>query len=321
MISRRGALGLFGGLFGGLIGAAAVAPRVAAASKLAYELVPQPVGDGVWLVEGSTDYFSMQNGGAIVNVVLLRGESGLILVDSGPSLRYGEALVAMARGLDIRGISAVFNTHHHPDHFFGNQVFTGVPIHALGRTQSLAFEQGDAFSDNMYRLLGDWMRGTEVVPPTAVVEGGDLVVDGRAFNALALGGHTEADLALVDLQTGLLIGGDLVFFDRAPTTPSADLGMWRQSLDVLAGVEAAAVIPGHGPVDRAGVSIAQTRAYLDWLEGALRAGARQGLDMVELMALDLPAEFAGMGAMPAEYHRSVSHLYPGIELEELPRGN
>ncbi|MDJ0629920.1 MAG: quinoprotein relay system zinc metallohydrolase 1 [Rhodobacter sp.] len=306
----------------GLLGASALAPASGFASpRLAYALVPIEIGDGVWMVEGSTDYFSMQNGGAIVNVTLLRGDSGLIVVDSGPSLRYGEALKTMALGLDIRGVSAVVNTHHHPDHFFGNQVFRDVPIHALGATQAAAFADGEAFADNMYRLLGDWMRGTEVVPPTAVVAGGDLVIDGRMFAALPLSGHTAADLALVDRATGNLIAGDLVFFNRAPTTPSADLDAWRASLDVLADTEASAIVPGHGPYDTVGASVAQTRAYLDWLEATLRQGARDGLGMVELMDLDPPAEFAGMGAMPQEFHRTVAHLYPGIETEILPLGN
>lgn len=313
MLSRRSALGL--------IGASALAPRAFASPRFAYDLAPQQVADGVWMVEGATDYFTMENGGAIVNVVLLQGQSGLILVDTGPSLRYGEALTSMALALDIRGVSAAVNTHHHPDHFFGNQVFAGVPIHALGETQSAAFAEGDAFSDNMYRLLGDWMRGTEVVPPTAVVAGGEVVIDGRAFDALPLDGHTVADLALVDRQTGLLIAGDLVFYDRAPTTPSADLDRWRKSLEVLAGTDASGVIPGHGPVDRAGKAIAQTRAYLDWLDKTLRDAAGNGLDMVEIMELPLPPEFAAMGAQPQEFQRSIAHLFPSIETEVLPLGN
>ncbi|MDJ0824775.1 MAG: quinoprotein relay system zinc metallohydrolase 1 [Rhodobacter sp.] len=312
-LSRRQSLGL--------IGAAALAPRAAAAARLAYDLVPQQVADGIWMVEGATDYFSMRNGGAIVNITLLQGASGLIVVDSGPSLRYGEALKAMALGLDIRGVSAVVNTHHHPDHFFGNQVFADVPILALGGTQAAAFADGEAFADNMYRILGDWMRGTEVVPPTAVVEGGDLVIDGRGFEALPLAGHTGSDLALVDRASGNLIAGDLVFFDRAPTTPSADLAAWRAALDVLAGVEASAIVPGHGPYDTGGASIAQTRAYLDWLEAALTGAAREGLDMIEAMDLELPEAFVSMGAMPEEFHRSVAHLYSGIESEVLPLGN
>lgn len=311
MISRRHALGLI----------AAAPGALHAQARLSYDLVPVPVANGVWMIEGATEYFTARNGGAIVNCALLRGETGLIAFDTGPSRRYGEALARAARQIDLRGISAVINSHHHPDHFFGNQVFADRPIHALGQTQVLAASEGEAFADNMYRLLGDWMRGTEVVPPSRVLEGGEAVIDGRRFTAYPLAGHTGADLAVLDHQSGLLITGDLVFLDRAPTTPSADLAMWRKSLEVLSGVQAGAVLPGHGPLDTAGAAIAQTGAYLDWLGSTLRAAAAEGLDMIEIMQRPLPAEFAAMGAQPGEFRRSVAHLFLGIEREVLPRGN
>jgi quinoprotein relay system zinc metallohydrolase 1 len=311
-LSRRGVLG-------GIAGTLAVqaVPKVWA-TPLSYDLRPQAVADGIWMVEGVREYFSQANGGAIVNCVMLETGNGMLIVDTGPSLRFGEALKSAALQLTGRGISGVINTHHHPDHFFGNQVFADLPIRALAQTGSLALANGDAYSDNMYALLGDWMRGTEPVPPTLSIVPGEFEVGGRTLKALPLAGHSEADLALVDLKTGTLIAGDLAFLDRAPTTPSADIGKWRDSLDFLSGVEAAAIIPGHGPVDRSGQSIVQTRAYIDWLETTLKSAAREGLDMIEIMDLPLPDAFATMGAQPQEFHRSVVHLYPDIEKQLLP---
>lgn len=313
MLTRRTILGALAAL--------PLAPRAFAQARLSYDLVAKPLADGIWMVEGATDHFSMQNGGAIVNITLIKGDSGLILIDTGSSRRYGEALVTLARSLDIRGISTVVNTHHHPDHFFGNQIFAGTPILALGETRQAALAEGEGFADNMYRILGDWMRGTEVVPPTDVIAGGDIRLDGRDFLALPLGGHTAADLALLDRRTGTLIAGDLVFHNRAPTTPSADLPRWIASLDALDAQKPALLLPGHGPADPTGAAITQTRDYLRWLDTALRDGAQSGLDMVELMDTPLPERFATMGAQPQEYQRSVTHLFPGVELEELPRGN
>ena len=301
----------------GLIGASLAVPA-RARERLHYDLAPRSVADGIWMLEGSTDYFSMENGGDIVNCAIIEGDDGLIVVDTGPSRRYGEAMLEVLRNLSGKPVAGVINTHHHPDHFFGNQVFEGIPIRALSETGALAQEQGEDFSDNMYRILGDWMRGTEVVPPTQSLTPGRLELAGRAFDVLPLAGHSEADLALLDISTGVLIAGDLAFLDRAPTTPSADLGTWRESLDTLSALEAAAVLPGHGAFDPALASLAQTRAYINWIETALRDAADEGLDMVEVMELPLPDRFAAMGAQPEEYHRSVSHLFPDIEADSLP---
>ncbi len=317
MLSRRLALGLLGGTIAGAL----TPPRAFAQARHVYDLQPIAIGDGLWMIEGDTAYFSRQNGGAIVNITLMKGDSGLILIDSGPSLRYGEALARLGRQLDLRGVSAVVNTHHHPDHFFGNQVFADKPIYSLGETQVAARAEGDGFADNMYRILGDWMRGTEVVAPNKVLGGGSVLIDGRSFEALPLSGHTVADLALLDRQSGTLVAGDLAFLDRAPTTPSADIAVWLQSLDALGASNAAQLVPGHGPLDRTRRAVPQTRAYLAWLDGHLRQGAGEGRDMVELIDMALPDAFAGMGAQPQEYQRSVAHLFPEIERQELPRGN
>lgn len=317
MTTRRAALGL---LAGGVAHVAQTSPLWAEA-RHSYDLRPVPILSGVWMIEGATEYFSRDNGGAIVNCAILQGKSGLILIDSGSSRRYGEALNLTLRKLDLRGVSTVINTHHHPDHYFGNQVFADKPILALGGTIAAARAEGDGFSDNMYRLLGDWMRGTEPVPPSIEIGTGDIVVDGRRLAALPLGGHTASDLALIDAETGLLITGDLVFLDRAPTTPHADLARWQEALTTLAAVQAPAVLPGHGPLDRAGIAIRQTSAYLTWLNDRLVAAAGMGLDMIEIMETPLPDEFASMGAQPQEFHRSVSHLYPEIERMILPRAN
>ena len=302
-------------------GAACVAGPSYAAPRLQYDLVPKQVASGVWMIEGKTEYFTSENGGAIVNCALLESDAGIIVVDSGPSLRYGEALLRAISQMPSARVAAVINTHHHPDHFFGNQAFIDVPVMALGQTKSLAALHGDAFSDNMYLLLGDWMRGTEVIPPDTVIEGGTLEIGGRVLDMIPLVGHTEADLAVLDVQTGTLIAGDLAFLNRAPTTPTADLTLWKQSIDILQSVEASAIIPGHGPFDSGKHSLDLTRDYLIWLEATLRNAALEGLDMVEIMAIVPPIHFLNMGAMPEEFHRSVTHLFSDIEKANLPRAN
>lgn len=320
-VSRRHALALgAAGAAAGMTAAAAPA-RVFAAPRHVYDLAPHQVADGIWMVTGATEYFSEANGGAIVNIALLETPEGMIIVDTGASRRYGEALRAAARAIHPLGAREVLITHHHPDHYFGNQVFTDLPIRALGPTVDLAARNADAYADNLYRLLGDWMRGTEPAPPTRVLSPGPIQILGRRFRALALAGHTESDLALLDEATGTLIAGDLAFLDRAPTTPDADLARWRRSLAELSALAPAAILPGHGPFDRSRAALAQTQAYLDWLGTALREAAAQGLDMTEIMALSPPAQFAAMGAMPNEYHRSVAHLFPDVERAALPRAN
>ena len=304
-----------------LLGAACVpvtSTKLFATPNKTYDLVPYKVGDGVWMVEGTTEYFTQENGGAIVNCALFETDLGMVIVDTGPSLRYGRALREAAHQINGRGIAACINTHHHPDHFFGNQVFADRPIYGLDRMISLAKTEGDAFSDNMYRLLGDWMRGTEVTPPTKTLDSSSLRIGNRSFRLIPLAGHTDSDLVLIDQKTGTLVSGDLAFLDRAPTTPHADISKWRESIEFLKSLANPGILPGHGPFDTAGKSLDQTLDYINWLERTLVQAANAGHDMMEIMEHSVPERFASMGAMPTEFHRSVSHLYPTIERNVMP---
>ncbi|WP_444837040.1 MBL fold metallo-hydrolase, partial [Aliihoeflea sp.] len=168
-------------------------------------------------------------------------------------------------------------------------------------------------------MLGDWMRGTELVLPAKAIDSDGEDFGGRRLGLIKLGGHSSGDLALLDEATGTLIAGDLVFHDRAPSTPTADIARWRTSLAALAALPHQGLIPGHGAFDPSGGNaIAQTRGWLDWLEDALTGAVGAGLDMVNAGNIAIPERFAGLAAARYELQRSVSHLYPALEARMLP---
>lgn len=290
-----------------------------------YRLEAVPVAREVGVFLGRSEEFSRGNGGNIVNTGFIVTAAGLVVIDTGPSRRYGEQMRAAMARIDPGPVLQVFNTHHHPDHFLGNQAFAGLPIAALAATRDGIVRDGNAFAENLYRLSGDWMGGTEVLAPTATIGGGRLHLGGRSLRLLSLAGHTGADLAIYDESSGVLFAGDLVFNERAPTTPHAHLGRWLAALDVLEAVTRepgfAALVPGHGPVARDAEPIRRTRAWLLWLRRSMAVAAETGLDMNELLRQPLPPEFAGMAVAASEYRRSVGHLFPAAEEEALAHGH
>lgn len=285
----------------------------AARAEWDYRLEPRQIAEHTWVLEGRLEDFSFSNGGNIVNTGFIATPAGVVVIDSGPSRRYGEQLLAAIRRVSDQPVVKVLLTHHHPDHFLGNQAFPPASLAALPATIDGLKAEGGAFTENMYRLNGDWMRDTEMVVPTQAVTPGILEIGGHRLELLALTGHTGADLAVFDHRTGVLFAGDLVFHQRAPTTPHARLDHWLGSLDRLAALPFKTVVPGHGPVARDATPLAQTRAYLLWLGESMAQGAGAGLDMTEMLDRPLPEPFRHLAVEPEEYRRSVSHLYPAAE--------
>ncbi len=289
----------------------------AMAADFDYGLKPVEVAPGTYVFEGRTEDFSVRNGGNIVNTGFIVTSAGVVVIDTGPSRRYGQQMRAAIGRITRQPVVRVFNTHHHPDHFLGNQGYADVGIEALPETVQAIGREGKALTENMYRLNGDWMRDTEALAPRALDGVGSASVGDHRLKLVPRRGHTAGDLAVFDETTGVLFAGDLVFYNRAATTPHADLAEWQKSLDALERMPFKVLVPGHGPVVRDARAIAQTRDYLAWLAATLRQAAERGLDMNEVMALPLPERFKDIALTDIEYRRSVTHLYPALEQAAL----
>lgn len=301
-----------------LIAGAAALPLLPARVRARdYALAPHEVAAGLWMIEGRREVFSRGNGGDIVNVALLATDHGALVIDSGSTQGMGAAIHAFAEER-LGGVAALINTHHHPDHWFGNGAFAGLPVMALPATRALCREFAQDFAESLYAILGLWMAGTQPQPADRDIAPGALTIGGRQLRALPLAGHTAADLVLLDQATGVLIAGDLVFLDRAPSLPDADFAQWLSALDQIAALAPAAVLPGHGAFHRRGEGLAQTRAYLTATRRRLDLAADLGLCPVEAMSAGPVPEFARMGANPEEYLRSVVRRWADHERQALP---
>jgi quinoprotein relay system zinc metallohydrolase 1 len=296
-----------------------VVPQLFAAEK-DYGLQPQKLAEGTYLLLGRTAHFSFSNGGNIVNTAFIVTEAGVVVIDTGPSRLYGEQLRAAIARVTSQPIVQVFITHMHPDHFLGNQAFEDLPIAALAGTREGIQHLGESFNDNLYRLVGSWMRGTRVVVPDETVVPGVREIGGHRLRLIALQGHTGDELALLDETTGVLFAGDLVFHGRTPTTPHAELHPWQDALAKLRGLDFQLLVPGHGEPVAGTVAIDQTADYLNWLESHLSKAAESGAAMAELLHPQAPFWVRDLAVFHGEYPRSLSHLYPALEAAALARG-
>jgi quinoprotein relay system zinc metallohydrolase 1 len=295
-------------------------PLLAAAQD--YRLQARALAPGVWVVEGANADFSPANGCNIINTGFIATEAGALVINTGPSRLYGEQLRALAERTTGRGVAAVLHLNLHPDYFLGNQAFADVPRWATTETSAGIQRESAAYEINLYRLCGDWMKGTSTLAPDraidAAVRAGRWRLGGREFELVELRGHTASDLVLVDRSSGVAFVGGLVFAERVPTTPHAEVPAWLQSLDRLQALGLKTVVPSHGPVHADGRGLAGTRDFLQWLDRHFAVAAAQGWEMNELLRAPVPAPFRTWAAFETEYVRNVAHLYPRYERATLP---
>lgn len=282
-------------------------------NKFNYDLKAVEIAKNTYLFEGKQEDFSVENGGDVANTAFIVTDDGVIVIDTGVSNRYGEQQRAAIAKITDKPILGVYLTHHHPDHFLGNQAYSDTKIYALAETTKSIRVQGEDFRTNMYRLVGDWMRGTLLVMPTEKLIAGKKTIGNHDLEFYSVDGHTEADLVIFDRTTGVLFTGDLVFNGRTPTTPHANVDKWKIALSKLKEIPFKILVPGHGSIAKDTAPIDQTSNYISWLVDTLKEGASNGMDMNEVMRVKIPEVFQSLSLVNIELTRSVTHLYPAFE--------
>lgn len=299
--------------------------------RLDYGLRARQLADGVYVVEGANADFSVANGCNIINTGFITTGAGVVVINTGTSRFYGEQLRALIKRTTPEPVVQVIHLNLHPDYFLGNQGFADVARLATPVTRAGISREADAYETNLYRLCGDWMKGTETAPvrpdrdlPSASAAPARWQVGEREFELRELHGHTDSDLVLIERRSGIAFVGGLVFVNRVPTTPHARIPAWRQSLAELAKLPLHTIVPSHGPVQTSAAAvqaaISQTDRYLAWIDQNFSRWAADGWDMNEVLRAPVPAEFRRWAAFETEYIRNVAHLYPVYEREVMTAG-
>lgn len=245
------------------------------------------VGDRVWVAK----YDWMD-----VNVTLVGGERGLLIVDTHASELAAREVVADVRRLGAGEVVGIVNTHEHFDHTFGNIVlreeYGELPIHATEWAAEHTLSAGERIkgvyeeaTDDPHR---DEVLATRIVPADHTFSSvGSLDLGDREVELIHPGrGHTAGDLVVRVPDADVLLAGDLVEQSGPPMYGGDCHPMdWPTSLDLVLQLltGTSVVVPGHGTVvDRAFVE--DQRAEIGVVAETIRDLAGRGVPLGEALA-------------------------------------
>ena len=235
-----------------------------------------------------------------VNVGLVGGERGLLVVDTHASEVEARRVVEQVRRLGAGEVVGIVNTHEHFDHTFGNVVFLeeydAPPVYAHEEAAAALPVSGPALQDQA-RDDHDDPRNADVATARIAVPtqtfSSALVVDlgDRMVELVHPGkGHTAGDLVVRVGDADVLFAGDLVeesaLRNGVPGYGSDCWPMqWPASLDLVVGLLTpdSVVVPGHGlPVSREFVE--DQRAAVGVVAETIRDLATRGVPVAEALA-------------------------------------
>lgn len=273
----------------------ALIPDPAAAQTSTAPYVVRDLAPGVFAVAGPPDVPSY----LFANSLVVIGEDGVMVVDSGDRPELARAIVDLIRARTDRPVRWLVNTHWHGDHVWGNaafqDAFPGVRILATesardsvaGSSARQVEEQLEQQREGRARLaemmdtadasLRTRIRAADsvrvgrmaelerlrIVPATETfTERMSMDLGGRTVVLLPLGpAHTPGDAAVWLPEEEIVAVGDLLE-EGELWLEGADVEGWTRALDALAALDPRIVLPSHGGVSEDGALLAAGRAQL-----------------------------------------------------------
>jgi glyoxylase-like metal-dependent hydrolase (beta-lactamase superfamily II) len=286
-------------------------------------------GELTRLAEGVYADIVSPDGNAVGNSGVVILEHSVLVFDTHFTPEAGQALLTKIRALTTKPVRYVVNSHYHPDHTHGNQVFAG-PVQFLGSTNArrdilqkdlpafnrtlsaaqaqlavmrkeLTAPEADAAAKEQLRRqiamrqeLLDRVSRLKITPPILALDDSLTLTEGkREVELRYIGiGHTDGDIVLYLPAEKVLFLGDLFFNSALPNTQDASLLEWMKTLEHLLRIDAERWVPGHGPVGTK-KEVGDFLSYLQELKSLVEPAVTRG-DSVEqtLRDVQIPARFS-----------------------------
>ena len=185
-----------------------------------------------------------------INIGVVIGADGVLLVDTRESEDAARELSGELRALTAKPVRWVVNTHWHWDHVFGNALFPGAAIWGHRSCRRMLRGNTEPHFEDARRWIPrerrDEIERVRVVPPEHTFEAVTAIdVGGQRVEVTYHGrGHTDADVVV--RSGGVTFMGDLVEQGNSLQMGDSYPLDWPATLAAARPGVGPTVVPGHG---------------------------------------------------------------------------
>ncbi|MDH5539509.1 MAG: MBL fold metallo-hydrolase [Rhizobacter sp.] len=223
------------------------------------------------------------------NTGVIVGDDAVMVIDTQATPVMAQDVIRRIREVTDKPIKYVLMSHYHAVRVLGASAYGAQVVIASQDTRDLIVERGAQDMKSEIERFPRLFRSVETIPgltwPTLTFKGEMTVWLGQLeVRLLQLGrGHTKGDTVAWLPQQKILFSGDLVEFDATPYAGDAYFKDWPTTLDRIAAMKPAALVPGRGAAlttpDMVQSGLAGTRDFIKDLYASVQAGAAKGKDL------------------------------------------
>jgi glyoxylase-like metal-dependent hydrolase (beta-lactamase superfamily II) len=223
------------------------------------------------------------------NTGVVIGDDAIMVIDTQATPVMAQDVIRHIRTVSDKPIRYVVLSHYHAVRVLGASGYQAQHVIASRDTYDLIVERGEADMKSEIERFPRLFQAVESVPgltwPTMVFEKRMTLWIGKLqVELMQIGrGHTKGDTVVWLPQERILFSGDLVEYQTTPYTGDAYLGDWPATLDAIAALKPAKLVPGRGASLQDETQVASgldgTRAFITEMFGAVKAGAASGKDL------------------------------------------
>ncbi|MEJ6006986.1 MBL fold metallo-hydrolase [Paucibacter sp. AS339] len=224
------------------------------------------------------------------NTGIVIGDDAVMVIDTQATPAMAEDVIRRIREVTDKPIKYVLLSHYHAVRVLGASAYKPEHIIASQDTYDLIVERGEQDKASEIGRFPRLFSNVETVPPgltwpTLTFSGKMTLWLGKLeVQILQLGrGHTKGDTVVWLPQDRVLFSGDLVEFDATPYAGDAYFQDWPQTLDRLAALQPAKLVPGRGAAlqtpEQVLAGLSGTRAFVSELYESVKVGASAGRDL------------------------------------------
>ncbi|SDJ23075.1 MBL fold metallo-hydrolase [Variovorax sp. OV700] len=224
------------------------------------------------------------------NTGIVIGDDCVLVADTQATPAMAADVVRRIREVTDKPIKYVVLTHYHAVRVLGAAGYGAEHILASQDTRDLIVERGEQDKASEIGRFPRLFQNVETVPPgltwpTMTFTGRMTLWLGKLeVQLIQLGrGHTKGDTVVWLPEERTLLSGDLVEFGATPYAGDAYFQDWPQTLDNIAALKPAALVPGRGAALTTPAEVAEgltgTRNFISDVYASVQEGVKAGRDL------------------------------------------